>query len=226
MRAADPFDVVLVDLHMPGLDGLATAAAIHADPCLAGASVVLLAPIGQRPADDTLRAHGVAAVVNKPVRVAQLLDAFTGPGNARATPLSPGTRVQLGLRVLVADDNPVNQRVALEMLRRLGCDGATVGNGAEAVAAIERDEYDLVLMDVQMPEMDGFEATALIRAGDVRRGRRLPVIAMTAHAMEGDSERCLAAGMDGYVSKPVKTMDLARALAPYAGRRTADAFIQ
>jgi len=102
------------------------------------------------------------------------------------------------------------------MLRRLGCQTDVVGNGAEAVAMSERESYDVVLMDVQMPEVDGFAATALIRQREAGGGRHIPIVAMTAHAMAGDHARCLAAGMDGYISKPVKTADLARALSPYA----------
>jgi CheY-like chemotaxis protein len=102
------------------------------------------------------------------------------------------------------------------MLARLGCDATAVEDGAQAVAALERDDYDVVLMDVQMPEMDGFEATQAVRRREKGSGRHLPIIAMTAHAMEGDRERCFAAGLDGYLAKPVKTDDLARALAPYA----------
>jgi CheY-like chemotaxis protein len=123
--------------------------------------------------------------------------------------------------VLLAEDNLVNQQVALQMLARLGCTAVAVEDGAQAVAAVQRDAYDLVLMDVQMPTMDGFEAASVIRRAEEGTGRRLAILAMTAHAREGDRQRCLAAGMDGYVSKPVKMDELARALAPWS--RTAGA---
>jgi CheY-like chemotaxis protein len=119
------------------------------------------------------------------------------------------------LTILVAEDNPVNQTVALQMLRRLGCQAVAVRTGREAVMAVMQERYDAVFMDVQMPDMDGLEATAAIRRWEAEHGGHVPIIAMTAHAMEGDRERCLAAGMDGYVAKPIKTDDLRRALAPY-----------
>ena len=226
LRAAHdtaPFDVVLLDMHMPEMDGETTARAIKADPALARMPLILLSSIGTRATE--MRARGFAAALTKPVRQAHLLDVVrtvAGALPAATQPTEPGARgrVTLGLRVLVADDNPINCRVAVEMLRRLGCHATVVGNGAEAVAASERDSYDVVLMDVQMPEMDGLTATTRIRAREAQAGGHLPIIAMTAHALEGDHERCLAAGMDGYVSKPIKTQDLAAALAPYGERET------
>jgi len=134
---------------------------------------------------------------------------------AAAGPTAEG-RASLGLRVLLAEDNVINQQVALGMLARLGCRATAVEDGSQVAAALERDEYDVVLMDLQMPTMDGFEATAQIRAREEGTGRRIAILAMTAHARESDRQRCLAAGMDGYVAKPVKMGELARALAPWA----------
>ena len=124
-----------------------------------------------------------------------------------------GATVMSGpLRILLAEDNPVNQRVALHVLKKAGHAPLAVGNGREALAALEREAFDLVLMDVQMPEMDGFEATRAIREQEIQTGRHLPIVAMTAHAMKGDRERCLDAGMDEYVSKPIQKGDLFRAI--------------
>jgi CheY-like chemotaxis protein len=218
------FDVVLLDMHMPEMDGETTARAIKADPALAGVPLVLLSSMGTRGTATEMWARGFAAALTKPVRQSHLLDVVRTVAGALPAATAPaetasGGRVKLGLRVLVADDNPVNCRVAVEMLRRLGCHATVVGNGIEAVAATERDTYDLVLMDVQMPEMDGLAAATRIRAREAQAGGHVPIVAMTAHALEGDQERCLAAGMDGYVPKPIKTHDLAEALKPYQGAR-------
>src|SRR5262249_4603239 len=121
------------------------------------------------------------------------------------------------LRILLAEDNPFNQKLAQGLLTKEGHSLVVVNNGAEAVAALDRDAYDLVLMDVQMPEMDGFQATRLIRQREAERGRRTPILAMTAYAMKGDRERCLAAGMDGYVSKPIRARELFEAIAAAVG---------
>jgi signal transduction histidine kinase/DNA-binding response OmpR family regulator len=221
------FDVVLLDMHMPEMDGETTARAIKADPALAGVPLVLLSSMGTRGTATEMWARGFAAALTKPVRQSHLLDvvrtvAGALPAATEPAETAPGGRVKLGLRVLVADDNPVNCRVAVEMLRRLGCHATVVGNGIEAVAATERDTYDLVLMDVQMPEMDGLAAATRIRAREAQAGGHVPIVAMTAHALEGDQERCLAAGMDGYVPKPIKTHDLAEALKPYQGAHRGD----
>jgi len=223
----DPYRIVLLDMQMPELDGEATAAAIRADPRLAGVALILLSSSGAGSPIAELRAKGFAAVLTKPVRQSHLLEVVTAvagnvvQGRVRRADAHDAPR-RLGLRVLVAEDNAVNQKVALQMLRRLGCRATAVATGAEALRALEVETFDVVLMDVQMPEMDGFEATARIRAGETSGRRRLPIIAMTAHAMDGDRERCLAGGFDGYVAKPVKTGDLAKALAAY-GRRADDA---
>jgi CheY-like chemotaxis protein len=215
-----PFRLVLLDMHMPDMDGEMTAAAIQKDPRLRDVPLVLLSSMGIRSAADARR-HGFAAALTKPVRRGHLLNVVSSLAGAAPRPGAPAPaprtgRVHLGLRVLLAEDNLVNQQVALQMLSRLGCRATAVEDGAQAVAAVDRDEYDLVLMDVQMPTMDGFEASTLIRKREEGTGRHLPILAMTAHAREGDRQRCLAAGMDGYVSKPVKMDELARALAPWS----------
>jgi PAS domain S-box-containing protein len=212
LRAAadtEPFRLALLDAALPDGGGEASGRAIRDDPRLAGVGLVVVAPVGSRAAPD-----GAAAVLSRPVRRTRLLEVVataTSRATEGARPPAPA-RSASGLRVLVAEDNAVNQLVATQMLRRLGCRATVVGTGAEAVAATERERWDAVLMDVQMPDMDGFAATALIRGREARTGERVRIIAMTAHSMEGDEARCRAAGMDGYLAKPVRIDDLARAL--------------
>ena len=218
----DSFDLVILDMKMPELDGVATARCIRANPRLAGVPLILLSSIGGVPGGaGAVGELGFAAIVSKPVHRSTLLDAMRrAVGGAAAVPegrppaaLAVGR--PLGLRVLLAEDNRVNQLVAQRLLDKLSCHTDVVDNGRAAVEAVARTRYDVVLMDVQMPTMDGFEATALIRRGEAA-GEHVPVIAMTAHAMEGDRERCLAAGMDAYISKPVKLAALSDALGQLA----------
>ncbi|MGH9455415.1 MAG: response regulator, partial [Terriglobia bacterium] len=140
----------------------------------------------------------------------------------RNPPLPPPVDPE-NLTILLAEDNPVNQRLAVRLIEKRGHTVVVAENGREALAALEKQTFDLVLMDVQMPEMDGFEATAAIRKLDDLRGTHLPVIAMTAHAMKGDRERCLAAGMDGYITKPVKASELIQVIEDHAGQLVAAA---
>jgi CheY-like chemotaxis protein len=156
----------------------------------------------------------------KPVKPSELLDGImrvlkdlpVQPASA-AQPQGPAPTAQRRLRILLAEDNVVNQKVAVRMLENQGHTVVVVENGKATLAALERQPFDLVLMDVQMPEMDGFEATALIRQKERGTGRHLPVIAMTAHALSGDRERCLAAGMDDYVTKPIQPDEFFRTIA-------------
>jgi signal transduction histidine kinase/DNA-binding response OmpR family regulator len=200
----DPFRLVILDMQMPEMDGGEVARRLRADARFAEVPLILLSSAEGLHAT---RDMGFAAALAKPVRQATLLRAILRAlGERQAEPdpeVAPSSVDPIGapLRVLLADDNKVNRMVAIAMLQRLGCETDAVADGRAAVEAVARGDYDLVLMDVQMPEMDGFEATAEIRR--LPKGRRLPVIAMTAHAMEGDDERCLAAGMDAYIAKPV-----------------------
>ena len=226
--ARQPYAAAIVDWQMPGMDGLALARAIRADPLIAATPLVLLTPFGKPPPASVLAEAGITVSRAKPTRPAALLESVAGllapvlQGAERARAphnVTPQTRVlppSNGRRVLVAEDNAVNQRVALGQLRKLGFAADAVGNGLEALEALERFAYDTVLMDCQMPEMDGYEATETIRRREEARGkkgRRTRIIAMTANAMQGDRERCLAAGMDDYISKPVKLAELQVALA-------------
>ena len=195
--------------------------AIKADPSLAPVRLVLLTSVALRGQAARARQAGVAGYLSKPVRQAQLFDCLAtvmgAPPDVEPTrPLITRhslaeARGQARPRVLVAEDNAINQKVAVRLLEKLGYRADVVANGAEAVAAVAQIPYAAVLMDCQMPEMDGFAATTVIRA---RRGERsrIPIIAMTANALQGDRERCLAAGMDDYVSKPVQLAALETAL--------------
>jgi signal transduction histidine kinase/CheY-like chemotaxis protein len=202
------FDVAIVDMMMPGMDGREVAAEIRADEVLRDLVVILLTSAGH----SEVPVPGVDAELVKPVRPSQLFDTLHTLVSERSarSKLSP-PEVELGppdpsrqwTRVLVVEDNAANSKVAVRMLERLGYRAEAAGNGAEAVTMLEHMQFDAVLMDCQMPEMDGYEATRLIRKNE-RAGRHVPIIAMTAAALSGDRERCLAAGMDDYISKPVK----------------------
>ncbi len=218
-REGNSYAIVVMDMQMPGMDGLALARVIKDDPALAAVQIVLLSSMMISDLAQRAEKIGVAACLNKPVRQYQLrnllIKLITGeehPSRSRMPVTIPQPR--LYGRVLVAEDNPVNQRLALAMLAKFGCRADAVANGAEAVSASEQIPYDLILMDCQMPEMDGYQATEAIRRREQRdpRGRHLPIIAMTANAMTGDREQCLAAGMDDYVSKPVHVEQLTAAL--------------
>jgi signal transduction histidine kinase/CheY-like chemotaxis protein/HPt (histidine-containing phosphotransfer) domain-containing protein len=221
----DPFSLVLLDMQMPVMDGAETARRIRADERIAGVSLVLLSSMGSlRGGREAAAALGFDAALAKPVRrekllsvVSEVMGARTEAVEAAPEPLRP-MRAGAPLQVLVAEDNPVNRKVLLRMLEKLDCRSTAVSNGREAVAAVQRGPYDVVLMDVQMPVMDGFEATAEIRRLERLHGGRQVIVAVTARAMQGDRERCLAADMDDYVAKPVKLEDLAQALARWGAR--------
>ena len=220
--AGDPFAAVILDMQMPGMDGEDLARAIKSDKTLAGTILVLMTSMGQRGDARHMQELGFAAYLVKPARQSDLFDCLAAvlAGTAAAQPVKPIiTRHAIremrrgAIRILLAEDNVTNQQVALGILGKLGLQADAVGNGAEAVAALETLAYDLVLMDVQMPEMDGFEATCHIRDPlSAVRNHEIPIIAMTAHAMQGDRQRCLDAGMNDYVTKPVSPQALSEAL--------------
>ena len=211
-----PSTVALLDCQMPGMDGFMLAEAIRKDPGLRDTEMILLTSSGQRGDSARCREVGFAGYLLKPVAAVDLLDALRAvisrrSGPAQTKPLV--TRHSLRERrrcahILLAEDNPINRMVAEKFLEKRGHTVVSVGNGREALAAVIKESFDILLMDVQMPEMDGYEATAAIRAYEQTRRRRTPIIALTAHAMKGDRERCLAAGMDGYVSKPIAAEEL------------------
>ncbi|MCI0568382.1 MAG: response regulator, partial [Acidobacteria bacterium] len=213
---SEPFPLVLLDFQMPGMDGFAVVEQILKDPDLAGATIMMLTSAGQRGDGARCRELGIAAYLVKPIRQSELLEAILlavgrGPQERAPSPLITRHTLREGrrkVRVLLAEDNAVNQALAVRLLEKRGHSVVVAANGREALKALRQQEFDVVLMDVQMPEMDGFEATATLRAEEKRTGRHMPIVAMTAHAMKGDRERCLEAGMDDYVSKPINPEQL------------------
>ncbi len=217
--AGSPFPLVLLDAQMPEMDGFALAERIKQNPQLAGATIMMLTSAGQR--GDTIRCRelGIGVYLIKPIRQSELLEAIVeAMGKSfhqdRATVI---TRHSLRenrrkFHILLAEDNEVNRLLAVRLLEKLGHVVTVTSNGSEALAMLKKARFDLVLMDVQMPKMNGFQTTAAIRKEEESTGEHLPIIAMTAHAMEGDRERCLAAGMDGYVAKPIQVESLVNAI--------------
>ncbi len=209
--AGQPFRGMLLDSNMPDMDGFAVAAAVASDPRFAGVRLMMLTSSG-RPGDSArCREVGISAYLTKPVRQADLFDAVSSLFGAapRVAPQLPAvTGAARRARVLLAEDNLVNQRVARSMLERRGHIVTVVNNGAEALNAFAPGRFDVILMDVQMPVMGGFDATQAIRGREEREGGHVRIIALTAHALQRDRERCLAAGMDGYLPKPIDRLDL------------------
>jgi two-component system, sensor histidine kinase and response regulator len=215
-----PFRLAIIDMMMPGMDGKTLGRKIKADPRITGTALVMLTSAGRRGDAEQLQDIGFSAYLTKPVKRLQLHHCLS---TVLGTPLtvvkksskpivtrhSLSEEKKRSIRILLAEDNPVNQKVAQKMLEKFGYYSNTVSTGFEALKALSMIDYDLVLMDVVMPEMDGFDATAQIRnpASKVMN-HRVPVIAMTAHAMKGDREKCLESGMDDYISKPVKPQEL------------------
>jgi CheY-like chemotaxis protein/HPt (histidine-containing phosphotransfer) domain-containing protein len=226
--AGRPFQLILSDGQMPEMDGFMLAESVKGNPDLKQVPMILLTSAG-RPGDGArCRKLGIAGFLNKPVKQSELLEtisAVMGGGTATEAPgaeaIAPAVPSARPLRILLAEDNPVNQHVAARILEKRGHTVVVVHNGREAVEALSPDAtaaFHVVLMDVQMPEMDGLAATAAIRARESASGGHIPIVAMTAHAMEGDRERCLRAGMDGYVTKPVEADRLIEAVESAAGR--------
>ncbi|ANI79360.1 Non-specific serine/threonine protein kinase [Sphingobium sp. EP60837] len=206
-----PFRLVLLDMMMPGMDGFAVAREIAGDEEAERPAVIMLSSARKDEMARRTKAVGIASFLLKPVRQSELLEAIFAVLKVTVAEEShapePVPDRQTPLHVLVAEDNAVNQRLALRLLQKRGHRVKIVGNGAQAIQALAQDDFDVVLMDVQMPEMDGFQATAAIREQESASGNHMPIIAMTAHAMRGDRERCLEAGMDDYISKPLRAED-------------------
>jgi CheY-like chemotaxis protein len=222
LRKADSknsFDLVLLDVHMPDMDGFAVVEQIRNSYKQQGLKVILLTS-ASRPSDVArCRELGISDYLSKPIKQSELFDAIVTTmaehGRKRERYESASAFIQApecSLRVLLAEDNPVNQTLAVRILEKLGHKAQVVNNGREALGRSQAEEFDLILMDVQMPEMDGLEATTAIRAAEASTGKHVPIVAMTAHAMKGDREKCLSAGMDGYLSKPIRIDELKQAM--------------
>ena len=226
------YEVVLLDAMMPEMDGFALAEKINAQPALAHATVMMLSSAMPAGTAERCSALGIAGWLSKPITQSELLDAIliaVSPEAEDASSRGPeiqvaeGDLVKSGLRILVAEDNLINRAVASGILEKAGHVLVHVATGREAVEAFSDGSFDIILMDVQMPEMDGFEATRRIRELEGATGRHTRIVAMTAHAMAGDRERCLAAGMDDYVSKPLRKEDLLWALEGASAQEKEDA---
>jgi CheY-like chemotaxis protein len=207
--AGTPFSLVLLDANMPGLDGFDVAERIASSPAIAGTTIMMLTSSGQYSDPGRWRNVGISACLTKPIDAADLHQAICrlldGAPAHDAPHAVPALTAPTGrsVKVLLAEDNIVNQRVAVGLLVKRGHTVTVANDGLEALAALEREPFDLVLMDLQMPHMGGLDATAEIRRRESLSGGHIRIVAMTAHAMSGDRERCLAAGMDGYIPKPI-----------------------
>jgi signal transduction histidine kinase/DNA-binding response OmpR family regulator len=218
-NAGQPFPLILLDGQMPDVDGFTLAEHIQNNPALVGSTIMMLTSADHLGDTARCRQLGIAGYLIKPLRQSELLEAIcrimTKQPEAIAAPTfgrSAHERVASSIRILLAEDNMVNQTLARRLLEKEGYKVSVAGDGLAALLALERDDYDVVLMDVQMPKMDGLEATAQIRQKELVSGKHMPIIAMTAHALKGDEARCLAAGMDAYVSKPIRTSELFAAI--------------
>ncbi|HWO32145.1 MAG TPA: response regulator, partial [Candidatus Acidoferrum sp.] len=214
-----PFPLILIDGQMPEMDGFALAERMQKGPGLVAGTIMMLTSAGHVGDAARCRELHISAYLVKPVRQTELLDAICQvlgkAGKAKDILLVNRRTVPengLRARILLAEDNAVNQTLAVRLLEKRGYSVMVAGDGRSAVEAYEKHQFDVVLMDIQMPGMDGFEATAAIREKEKLTGGHVPIIAMTAHALKGDQERCLSAGMDGYVSKPIRTSEFFAAI--------------
>jgi PAS domain S-box-containing protein len=226
-EAGEPYALILTDMHMPKMDGFGLVQEINQRPGLSTATIMMLTSGGQSGDAAKCQAMGISAYLLKPVRHSELRQAIERVLRGEELPgagalitrdlLTEASQERKGLRILLAEDNAVNRKLAMRLLEKRGHSVAVATNGREALEQMEASSFDLVLMDVQMPEMDGLEATRRLRAGERGSDKRQAVVAMTALVMKGDRERCIAAGMDGYMSKPIRPQELDEILEKYAG---------
>ena len=236
LKAGENFDVAILDMQMPGMDGLMLASEIRKLPSGVALPLVLLSSLGVRPDSPKFVHAGFATCLTKPIKPAQLFESLirvvsgirTAPAAKSAPKLDPKLSTRMPLRVLLCDDNLINQKVATRVLGQMGYTPTVAGNGIEALQAIEAAPFDLVFMDVMMPEMDGLDATREIRLRQQDRATHknfkspMIIVAMTASAMPGDREKCLAAGMDDYLSKPVRPEDVRAVIERWAAKAALD----
>jgi CheY-like chemotaxis protein len=207
-------------MHMPDIDGWTLVEKTRQHPDLKRLKIMMLVSVGERGDAMRCRQLDIAAYLTQPIGPSQLLDSVLTVLSTKARETDPPRLVtrhtlredQRSLRILLAEDNLVNQKLAARLVEKRGHTAVVVSSGREALQALEKQKFDLVLMDVQMPEMDGFETTAAIREKEKATGSHLPIIAMTAYAMKGDLERCLTAGMDKYIAKPIQPRELFEAI--------------
>jgi two-component system sensor histidine kinase/response regulator len=228
-QAGTPYQLVLTDVHMPDVNGFQLTETIKGTRGLQS-TVIMMLTSGDSPGDiKRCKDLGAAAYLMKPIKQSELLDTIVAALHCESgahvctTAAAPAPTVAVPLRILLAEDSYANQRLAVGLLSKWGHEVVVANNGKEAVEKFDHDKFDLVLMDVQMPEMDGFQATAVIREREAKQGGHLPIVAMTAHAMKGDREECLAAGMDDYVVKPIRRGELQRVLAAVASQARPEA---
>jgi len=220
-KSGPPFDLVLTDASMPEVDGFTLASHIRQDDKISSVIVMMLTSLDQKQGAQELNTLGIRSYLVKPVKQSDLFDAIMQAMDGRRTDRPAPVELQQTasqlppLSILLAEDSLANQKLAIGLLKRWGHTVTVANNGREAVDLAAKTDYDLILMDIQMPELDGMEATALIRQEQARTGKRVPIIAMTAHAMKGDRKLCLDAGMDDYVSKPVRPHDLLAAMVTF-----------
>lgn len=240
----DPFGIAVLDEEMPGMNGLSLAARVRSDPALATTKIVLMVPLLSAIPEAALRSAGISESISKPVQQSKFFNCLMNAiGHVETPPVvevrdsankpaafgADAPMSHRGIRILLAEDNAINRKVALGQLSRLGFSADCSANGRETVAAFLTANYDIILMDCQMPELDGYEATREIRQLEKERsseGRKpICIIALTAHAMKGDREKCLEAGMDDYLTKPLKTATLKEALDRWAPTCQKDAAV-
>jgi CheY-like chemotaxis protein len=213
-----PYPLTILDCQMPFMDGFELMEKIRQNPESNGTKAIMLSSGGQLGDAARCKSLSIGAYLSKPVKRSDLFRAIQAvlgtetPCVGSAPLVTRHSLRETARHILLAEDNPVNQRLAVRLLEKHGHAVVVASNGREAVRAFNRERFDLILMDVQMPEMDGFEATALIRETESGKGDHVRIIALTAYAMKGDRERCLAAGMDGYISKPIELDELYAAI--------------